>query len=46
MQCRDEGSNWEDRGLGILAAFISIAIMAILGKKALHFAGIDIRDFF
>lgn len=37
-----EGS-WEDRGLGLLAAAISIAIMAILGRRML---GVDIADFF
>lgn len=37
-----EGS-WEDRGLGLLAAAISLAIMAILGRKML---GVDIADFF
>ena len=38
-----EGSSWEDRGLGLLAAAISLAIMAILGRKML---GVDIADFF
>ena len=44
--CRVQESSWEDKGLGILAAAISIAIMAILGRKALYIAGIDIYDFF
>lgn len=46
MPARVQGSDWEDRGLGFLAAALSIAIMAILGRRLLIIAGIDISEFF
>lgn len=41
-----EESTWEDKGLGFLAAAISIAIIAILGRRLLIVAGVDISNFF
>lgn len=46
LGCSVEGSDWEDRGLGFLAAALSIAIVAILGRRLLIIAGVDIADFF
>lgn len=43
---RVDASGWEDKGLGLLAAALSIAIAAILGRRLLIIAGVDISNFF
>lgn len=39
---RTAESDWEDKGLGFLAAVLAIAIVAILGRRLLIIAGVDI----
>ena len=39
-----QDSSWEERGLNFLAIALVVAIIAILGRKALS-SGTDIKDF-